>query len=208
METKLIKQTDAAARGLLRNQRVLNRTAQEAYQEAEGILETARQQAEAIAAQAEKRRDETLEAGRALGYREGLAQWNAALERIQRAAETNSKAAEQQIIRLSMRVAEKIIGEQVRLEPNTIVSIVCEALKSARRDRRLLLQVHPGQVEHVRQRLDAIRAACGDDREYRVLGNPKIESGGCIIESEIGTIDARIDVQLQVLEDLLLRPSR
>jgi type III secretion protein L len=198
METKLIKA----------GPRILNKPAQDAYQQSESILDAARQRATAILAEAELQRDDITERARAQAYKDGLTQWNEALERADHVVEQNTRNAEQQIIRLSVRIAEKIIGEQIRLEPNVIVSIVREALKSVRRERHIVLRVHPDHVDAVRRQLDSLRAETGCECDYRVTPDVKLQAGGCVIETEIGTIDARLDVQLQVLEELLLRTKR
>jgi type III secretion protein L len=37
-----------------------------------------------------------------------------------------------------------------------------------------------------------------------IVPDPKVASGGCIIESEVGTVDARLETQLRALEKALL----
>src|SRR5262245_26943224 len=92
--------------------------------EAQSILETARREAERLVQEAKDRSDELLQAGRQEGYEEGLTQWNEALADSIRAQEAMLKDSEQAVVRLAVRIAEKIIGEQLLLAPHTIIDIV------------------------------------------------------------------------------------
>ena len=200
METRIIKTGE--------HPRVVNRAAQQAYVEAEHILESARQQAAEIIHEAELKGEEMRATRQEEGYKAGLSRWNEALQNAEQLTENITKDAQQQLIKLSVRLAEKIIGEQLRLEPDTVISIVREALTSARRETKLTLRVNPDYLNAVRSHLDRLRSEAGAQREYRVVADPKVQGGGCIIESEIGTIDARLEVQLQVIEELLLKGKR
>ncbi len=37
-----------------------------------------------------------------------------------------------------------------------------------------------------------------------LVADPKIRRGGCLVESEIGIVDARLDVQLKTLQKVLM----
>jgi hypothetical protein len=50
------------------------------------------------------------------------------------------------MIRLAVRMAEKIIGEELRSRPETIVSIARECLRSVRHEHSLTLRVNPKET--------------------------------------------------------------
>lgn len=185
--------------------KVLKREAYDATVDARGILETAERQARAIVEEAERRRDEIQKAAREAGYQEGLSRWNQALAEAQTAQESLLAQHETELVKLAVRIAEKVIGEELRTRPETILAIVREALQSVRRERMLTIQVNPEHAEEVRQRIDSLARVAGAGRQIQVVADAAVAPGGCIVESELGVIDAQLETQLKYLEDILLR---
>lgn len=111
--------------------------------------------------------------------------------------------AERDLLRLSVRIAEKIIGDELRSEPETIKQIVSTALRTARQQESLTVRVNPADadvVQHFRHQLSSSARAQYID----IVPDPRVTSGGCIIETEAGTVDAQLETQLRVLERALL----
>jgi flagellar biosynthesis/type III secretory pathway protein FliH len=109
------------------------------------------------------------------------------------------------MLRLSIRVAEKIVGEQLRLHPESIVEIVREVLKSIRPGKHLTIQVNPADAQYARARIDRLKEALGTSSEIEIVAAANVAPGGCVIESELGIIDARLETQLKCLEDALVK---
>ena len=108
------------------------------------------------------------------------------------------------MVRLAVAIARKIIGAELETSPDTVVKIVREALSSGRRARQVSIKVPATDVARVRAgipKLD-LAASC----EVDVIGGD-IEAGGCVIEMEFGIIDARLETQLRLIEQSLMRPG-
>jgi type III secretion protein L len=41
--------------------------------------------------------------------------------------------------------------------------------------------------------------------EIEIVASTSVPRGGCLIESELGVVDARLETQLKCLEDVLVR---
>jgi type III secretion system HrpE/YscL family protein len=179
--------------------RVISSEAYEAHEEARRILEAAQADATRLIGQAR-------EDGFAKGREEGLAAVTELLVRARAEAARRAGETEPELRRLAVRIAEKILGEALRLDPDAVVSIVRAALTSARGRRELTIRVHPDDVAAVtagRARLaDALHRA-----EIGVRADPDVARGGCVIDSEVGAIDARLDVQLAAIERALCEPA-
>ena len=110
--------------------------------------------------------------------------------------------AEPEIIKLVMTIAEKVIGKLVRENEETIRSIVRQALESAIGE-RITVRLNPEDY--------AVVAA--DEMEFRdILDRTKrisfkedetVGKGGCIVETEVGTIDAQLETQLKAIKKAL-----
>src|SRR5689334_8079605 len=88
--------------------------------EAQSLVEAARREAENLIREAERQRDEVREQARRAGYEEGLTRWNETVLQALAAQDQFLKASEHSVVRLAVRVAEKIIGEHLRCSPEAI----------------------------------------------------------------------------------------
>lgn len=205
MDEKILKADSVSEKVIVPSPKVLKREVFEAAQEARDVVSVAQERARQIIEDAQRERDKIREQARQEGKTEGLAEWNRILADTTRRAENLTKSWEETMLRLSVRVAEKIVGEQLRLHPDTIVEIVREVLKNVRPGKRLTIQVNPSEAQRVRGRLDRLRESLGTSSEIDVVAMASVPAGGCVIDSELGIIDARLETQLKCLEEILVR---
>jgi type III secretion protein L len=205
MSEKILKADTFPDKILGSSPKVLKREAYEASREAHDVLSVAQEKARQIVEDAEREREAIRERAREEGYAEGLRKWNEILATTSQKAEELTKVWEDTMLKLSVRVAEKIIGEQLKLRPETIVEIVKEVLQSVRFGKHLIIQVNEEDAPHVRPRIDRLKASLGVSNEVEIVASPSIPRGGCLIESELGVVDARLETQLKCLEDALVR---
>jgi len=205
MDEKILKADSVADKVVVSNPKVLKREVFEAAQEARDVVSVAQDRARQIIAQAERESEEIREKAREEGKAQGLAEWNRILAQTSKRAEELTNSWEETMLRLSVRVAEKIVGEQLRLHPDTIVEIVREVLKNVRPGKRLAIQVHPSEAQRVRARIDRLRESLGASSEIEIVAAASVPAGGCVIDSELGIIDARLETQLKCLEEVLVR---
>ena len=176
--------------------------------EAQSIVEAARREAEKLLDDAQKQRNQIHEEAQRAGYEEGLTRWNETILQASEAQDRLLKDSEQSLVRLSVRVAEKIIGERLRSSPDAIVDIVREVLKSIRSEKALIIQVNPDHVETLRQSIDRLHDLLENGCQIKIVSNSAISAGGCIVESELGVIDGQLETQLKCLEEALLRAAK
>jgi type III secretion protein L len=204
MDEKIIKPDGLPGKVVVSSPKVLKREVYEATREAQDVVTLAQQKAKQILEEAERSRQAILARARDDGYAQGLAEWNELLLKSRERADGLAKTWEDAMLRLSVRVAEKIIGRELRLQPETIVDIVREALGSTRSGKHLVIQVNESELDTVRARIERLKqvAVTGD---VEVVASASVSPGGCSIESELGIIDARLETQLKCLEDVLVR---
>ena len=179
-----------------------------ARQEAEQILRDAHSEAVRIAAEAQRQRTSAMEAARQEGYAAGLAEWNTALVKAWKSYEDLLTQSETELIGLSVRIAEKIIGEELKTNRDAIACVVREAVRLARRARTLLIQVNPECELRVREKIDSFRSLLGETATVSVIADATVPPGGCVVETEVGIIDARLETQLKSLEQALLERAK
>jgi len=192
--------TGAVAPKIVKNQIVAARA------EAERILEVA----EKFAAEIRSQAIEETEKLRAQAYAEGTEKALAEFEQnLLEAAEIRERVwreTERDLLRLAVRLAEKIIGREIKTERQTIVDIVAAALQNARAQEKLTVRVNPSDLSLIEEEREKFLPS-GRAHFIDFVADPRVSSGGCLIESEVGTIDARMETQLRVLQRALLAQS-
>ena len=169
-----------------------------AWAQAEGLLAAARAQADAILAGAE----EALAAERARGYAEGLAE--ARMEQVEKMLDTVGRtvdyfaAVEGDMVALVMGAVRKIIdgyGDHER-----VLLVVRNALAVVRNQKQMTLRLPPAQVDAVRARVNELLAAYPGVGYLDIVADARLQGDACILESEIGLVEASIDGQVAALE--------
>lgn len=185
------------------NQRILKQDQVEAAAEALSIVEQARIEAQAIVDAAHAEAARVRAEARDSAYADGLAEWNLAVQRVLAARDRFIASSEPAVIKIAMKAAAKIVGGELQSDPAAINRIVEEAMRGIRAGRAITIAVHPSGVETVRAYAENLesRTEC----RIRVTARDSVPPGGCIVESELGVIDARLEVQLRCLEQILLR---
>lgn len=150
---------------------------------------------------------EARQAGYKDGYRDGLvaldgfkqsyaAQVTAQVAAVAAAFRAQLDAMEQQLAQGLSQVAVEIARQAVRSElstrPGLIEAVAQEALNAlVHSARHIRVRLHPDDhhlLTHQGQ-LDL------DSRGARLVSDPEVGRGGCIVESDIGLIDARIETR-------------
>jgi type III secretion protein L len=176
----------------------------EARAEAQRILAAAERTAAAIRESAETFAREEREAAYRAGYEAALLEWTNLLLEARELRDNALAGIEQDVLRLSVKIAEKIIGNEIKADPQTLAEIVAKALRNVRRNELVTIRVNPADastVEGHREKLDP----AGRARFLEVVADPRVTKGGCLIETESGAVDAQLETQLRVLERALLR---
>lgn len=184
-------------------QRVLKAGEYSNYLEGEALIEAARVEAARIVAQAQSAYEAEKERGYADGLMEG--KMEVAEQMMETVAKTVSyfETVEHRIADVVLSALRKILGSFD--ERDLVVRMVRGTLAVARNQRQVTMRVAPHLVETVRTRIDEIMADYPVIQFIDVTADHRAKDGGCILESEIGVVDASLEVQLKAIKAALLR---
>lgn len=204
---KLIKAAEGQHRAPVRPRapegtRVIRVGEQRSALESEALLAKAREHAarlmEQAAAEASTLRAEKL----AAAEKEAVA----LLLDARREARHVVAEAQRGLEKLALAAAEKIIGDELMMRPEAVEAVVARVIAAAGQARRLRVRVHPEDLsllEHARQRLIS-----EEGQLLELIADPEIGRGGCVLESESGEVDGRLETQLAALAELLSAGGR
>lgn len=159
--------------------------------EAARILERARAEAAAIVEAAQSERERL----RAEAAEEARAEAAALLVEAARAKDAALEQAEREVRTLALAAAQRIVGEAVALEPARMAVVVRDAMARARRARAIEVRAHPDDVPAI----EAAGLSLVPAGASRVVPDETIARGGCVVRSELGTVDARVEVRLEAM---------
>ncbi|MHA7632638.1 FliH/SctL family protein [Corallococcus sp. M7] len=182
---------------------VMNAEVFEARQGAQGIIEEAQRERERILAEAQREKEELFAKAKELGRQEGIAQATELLLRAKMQAGEMLNSQEQDIIALSLRMAEKILGRDLEREPELLVDMCAAAIENLRNARAMVLRVHPKTATVLRAKRPQLMELIGRTVDLAIKEDPEVAPVGCIVQTEYGTVDAQLPTQLEMLQNLL-----
>ncbi len=197
--------------------------------DAEAIVDRAAADAETLIKQAESTALEMVESAQARvaeieeqarnnGYREGFEKGHAAavdeldpvirtmrelIEGVRSQREAVIASAEPELVRLALAIAERIVHTEVANNRQVVVENVRSALTRLVTREVVTLRVNPADHETIRQYRDSIVAA-SDMEQLRIVEDKRVDHGGVIVETDAGTIDAKIATQLREAKRAIL----
>lgn len=168
--------------------------------EAAAVLEAAKQRAEAIRQKAE----EAYEVRKEEGYRDGLDEGR--LENAEKLMETAMSSVafiegiETTLVDVVVQSLRKIMGG---IPPEErIVGIIRQALTTVRNQQRVTVRVAPADEVAVREAFASmLQRVPGESSFLDLLVDARLDRGACILESEMGVMDASVETQLQAMEN-------
>lgn len=175
----------------------------QALRSAQEAIAVANEQADLIVSQAQA----AYEAERKRGYEEGQAQ--ARLEQAEQMIENVARnvdyfsKVELRMVDLVLQAVQKIIGDFNDRE--RVLITVRNVLSVLRNQKQLTLRLNSQQVEIVKSSMDELLAAYPGVGYIDVLADNRVKPDACILESEIGVVEASIDSQVEALRSAFLK---
>ncbi|MEW6661722.1 MAG: FliH/SctL family protein [Bacillota bacterium] len=197
---------------------VFRAAAKAAEAEASLILEQARNQAakirEETAREAESLRQEAFHRGYAeghhAGYQKALADAAGVTEEARKVFEEAIRHRQEifvnlqeDLVTVAVIMAEKIIRQQISLEPKLIIEICREAVKKALDGTNYFLSVHPDLLPVVEAHRQQIEQHLPRGAGMQIMPDAAIEPGGCYLETDTSVVHGRVQDQLTVLRQAL-----
>ena len=182
--------------------RLVKREVLDRVQHAQQALDAALAEADQIVERAKAQAQQLLKEAHQQGIEQGQRE---SLEHLGRARAEYDRlllAQEQDMLDLALGIAQRVIHRAVALDPSVIRDVVAQTLEQVRHKRQILVLLNPEDL----RRLEPDRAALQGVVEGATLyldEDPQISPGGCVIETESGRIDARLEVQLAAIRAAL-----
>jgi flagellar assembly protein FliH len=131
-------------------------------------------------------------------FRNSLHSVTDALDVIRSSEERWNGALEENIGALACAIARHIVDREIAADPELVSRLVKRAVSEFRIDQPVRVRVNPNDLSIIEATEEIVEPGTGDPaRELHWIGDPRIASGGCVVEGRERIVDGRVDTALE-----------
>ncbi len=156
--------------------------------------------------------DEGFQKGLKAGQEEGLRQQQEKIEQLQSVINDLVARTEQfddqitkQLAELTTEIAQQVIRKELTLSSDAILTLVQEVLAMMPTGSdKMTLKLNPADASMV---IEAYQLDQATDLGWKIIEDSAIQQGGCVLTSDISTINAEVEQRIESVINQLLGPS-
>jgi len=115
---------------------------------------------------------------------------------------------EKEMIEMITGLTKKILQHEINTNEDSVKQMILLAINSVIDKENMTIRIHPSDKAHAEAFSPELKNLFSEIKNITFEEHPGIEKGGCVIETNFGTIDARIDqLENQIEKILKLAPA-
>ncbi len=165
----------------------------------------------ALTEQKKQSYDDGYKNGYEEGLQKGLEKAQTVLQNFENSIKTTVSQREslldearEKVLELVIKICRKITYEAVAVDPEKTLKIINGVIDSLIDRSNLKIKVNPKHLPIVEQNINLFSQGSTVIKQIEIIADQRVKYGGCFIETPTGDIDARLNSQIDVIEDLLL----
>jgi flagellar assembly protein FliH len=150
------------------------------------------------------------DAGSEEGYTDGQAEVMRLIDRLGTVVSTAVdirddiiKSSERMMSEMILMIARKVIKDEIVERREVVVNNIKEAIKRVKDRDRIDIRVNFADLDMTTAHKDELIKMMESLKKVNIYEDSRVERGGCIIETDVGAIDARISTQLDAIEEAI-----
>ncbi len=154
------------------------------------------------------------EAGREEGYKEGQAEVMRLIDRLGTIVSTAVdirddiiRSSEKLMTEMILMIARKVIKDEIVERREVVINNIREAIKRVKDRDRIDIRVNFADLDMTTAHKDELIKMMESLKKVNIYEDSRVDRGGCIIETDVGAIDARISTQLDTIEEAIRNAS-
>lgn len=164
------------------------------------MLEKAQKDAADYRRQIEEECIQLKEEAKTKGFEEGLKQWSEKLKELEQHIDNVRGEMSEVLVPVALKAAKKVVGREIELSPHTVLDIIRANLKAVTTHTNITIYVSKKDLDLVEKERDNLKNLFDKVETFTIRERSDIEPGGCVIETEGGIINARLENVWQTLE--------
>lgn len=129
-------------------------------------------------------------------FREAVESFGQAVQSLAEYKPTLRYATQREVVALALAVAQRVLRREVTLDPATVLGIVRTCLEEFNAVEVSRLEVSPRDYDVVTDYFQRHPV-----QNLEIVADPAVTPGGVMFETSQGTVDARIETQLEEIEN-------
>lgn len=106
---------------------------------------------------------------------------------------------ETHIMKLVYYLARRIALDEIAEKPEVILPVLRQAISGAQADETITVYLSPSDLEFVEQTKEKLGKDFESLKKARLEASEEIQSGGCVVETNYGDVDATVEQRLEKL---------
>ena len=154
------------------------------------------------------------EAGREEGYKEGQAEVMRLIDRLGTIVSTAVdirddiiRSSEKLMTEMILMIARKVIKDEIVERREVVINNIRESIKRVKDRDRIDIRVNFADLDMTTAHKDELIKMMESLKKVNIYEDSRVDRGGCIIETDVGSIDARISSQLDAIEESIRNAS-
>ncbi len=124
-----------------------------------------------------------------------------AMLQLQNLRQETYQRIETEVVDLALAIARKIICREVEVDRGVVVGVAREALAKIEDPAKIKIKMNPSDLQFLEEAKYQLSDLTAHIENATLIAEDSIQSGGCVIETNSGEIDGRIEAQLQAIEE-------
>lgn len=113
------------------------------------------------------------------------------------------RQSEHNMVDLVLRIARKVINREVTTQPDIALELVRQCVTRISGSPFIRVRVSPEDYGHIYEFKSSIPVNPDRIKSFTIESDPSIEAGGCIVETNSGSVDARLGKQFSEITKVL-----
>lgn len=168
--------------------------------DARDLMEKVKQDAETYKLEVAVECEKLKEYAQQEGFAEGYQVWVEQVAKLEEEIINVRQELKKMLIPAALKAAKKIVGREIELSEDTIVDIVSNQLKAVAQHSKVIIYVNKRDFEAVENSRQRLKDVFEHLESLSIRERSDIGRGGCVIETEMGIINAQLENQWSALE--------
>ncbi len=154
------------------------------------------------------------DAGREEGYKEGQAEVLRLIDRLGTIVSTAVdirdniiRSSEKLMTDMILQIARKVIKDEIVERREVVMNNIKEAIRRVKDRDRIDIRVNFADLDMTTAHKEELIKMMASLKKVNIYEDSRVDRGGCIIETDVGAIDARISTQLDTIEEAIRNTS-
>jgi len=187
--------------------------------EAQNIIAEAEEEAQEIRLktekEAEKLKEQALDNGYLKGWEKAREEAEQQIEQARQQSEDLLQQAQRErlsiigsceniMVKMSMEIAKKIVEKELTTNPDIIIKLVKNIIDFMNTAEAYKILVNAEDFVTLAAEFGQQTIYSNMNDKNQIMADPNISRGGCIVETDLGSVDATLETRINSLEDALM----